>query len=724
MQAVCIEYMIKSRLVVGAVAVVVVSAVAVWTFRRAAGPAAADGPLIIFSIDTLRADRLPAYGYTSIRTPHIDRLAADGLVFEHAYSHSPQTLPAHASLLTGRLPFEHGVRDNIGFTLLSGQRMLQHALKERGYATAGFVSAYVLRRQTGIDQGFDLYDDELPAASPERPLGQVQRDGAESVAAALRWVDRQPLAKFFAFVHIYEPHKPYSPPERFRTANRYDGEVQHADEIFGQFVDHLRAKNLYDGATIVLLSDHGEGLGDHGEDEHGIFLYRETIRVPLIVKLPASRRAGGRVVSAVQHIDIPPTLLDLAGAAVEGWRGRSLRPVLDGSAALADASIYSESLSPRYHFGWSELYALTDDRYRFVRAPRDELYDVQQDPDELASIADARPQVRTAMRRALDAIIANAPVSAPSAVTAADREKLAALGYVGTQSGASLTLPSDTLPDPKDKVGVLAKYKRATEVAGERRFAEAAALYRELLREEPAMTDVWQQLAQAYGRLGMTAAAADAYREIVKRNPKDPAGLTGAAAALLRLGRVDQARAHAELAVEVAPAAAHELLARIALDAGDAERARREARLAQEADPSLPLPAFIEGQILHRRGQFAAAVPRFEEAARALSARTVQMADVYYFLGDSLGRLERYPEAERAFLTELRHFPNNVRARAGLAMLYRASGRIAESERAVAELIRESPTPEGYDVAAQLWTMFGEPAKAAAARAESRRLSR
>jgi tetratricopeptide (TPR) repeat protein len=541
----------------------------------------------------------------------------------------------------------------------------------------------------------------------------------------MRWIDQQRSSRFFLFVHIYEPHRPYTPPPRFAAAVPYDGEVEHSDEIVGRLLEHLRAKQLYDQSAIVLLSDHGEGLGDHGEDEHGIFLYRETIRVPLIIKLPSSRAAAHRVAAPVQHVDLVPTLLDVAGApAPEHLRGRSLKPLLDGTGQVPETSIYSESLSPRYHFGWSELYALTDGRYRLIRAPRDELYDLTQDPGERTSISDDRPQVRTAMRRALDDTIANAQVDAPVAVSNEDRQKLAALGYVGTQTGATLQLPGDQLPNPRDKVGVLQKYKRATDLAGERRFEEAAAAYRELLREDGDMTDVWLQLAEIYGRRGLTAEAVAAYKEVVARKPKDPAGLTGAASGLLRLGRLDDARAHAELAVEAAPAAAHELLLKIAVEQGDVGTARREATLAQAADPTLPMPAFAEGLILHRKGQYAAALPYFLEARRALEARTVQLADVNFHIGDTLGRLERYGEAEPYFKAELAMFPGHVRARAGLAMLYRVTGRQADSERAVADLLRFAPTPEGYTVAAQLWTMFGEPARAAAVRNEGRRRAR
>lgn len=694
-----------------------------WVNRPDRG-AAGDGPVIVISIDTLRADRLPIYGYAGTRTPNIDRLASDGVVFENAYSHSPLTLPAHTSLLSGTLPFEHGVRDNIGFTAKQGQRFLQHALRERGYATGGFISAYVLRQQTGINQGFDVYDDVLPAASPDEPLGQVQRGGENTVKAAIQWIDKQTSPKFFLFVHIYEPHRPYSPPAQFAAGNPYDGEVQHADHIIGGLIEHLRSKDLYDKSSIVLLSDHGEGLGDHGEEEHGIFLYRETIQVPLVIKTPASRDKGARVKAAVQHLDVAPTLLEAAGVAPDAaLKGRSLLPVITGTGQLAEASIYSESLSPRYHFGWSELYALSDDRYRLIRAPRDELYDITQDPRELRSIVGERAQAHAAMRRALDAMVANVGVTAPSAVSDEDRRRLAALGYVGTQSTGPSAAASD-LPDPKDKIGVLRQYKRATELVGQGNLQAAADAFRALLREEPGMTDVWLQLAGIYEQRGMYADALAAHQQIIERKPKDPAALTGAAAALLRLGRIPEARAHAELAADVAPATANQMLARIAVVSNDAAAARRHAELAQQADPSVPMRALVEGMLAHSAGQFAAAIPHFLEVRRAMSATTVQVPDVNYFLGDAHARLERYAEAEQYFTAELAVTPTHLRARAGLAMLYRATGRTADSDRAIAELIRRSPTPEGYELAAQLWTMFGDPARAAALRAQSRAATR
>ena len=693
------------------VALIVIGA-AVSLYLRANRAAGAPPPIILISVDTLRADRVSAYGSKTSRTPNIDALAADGVLFENAYTHSPQTLPSHASILSGRLPFEHGVRDNIGFSIKGDERMLSHMLHDRGYATGGFVSSYVLRRQIGMGGGFDVYDDQMPPASSDTPLGSLQRPGMQTAGAALNWLGSLQERTPFLFFHIYEPHTPYTPA--------YDADVEQADTIVGHLLSQLRARELYDEAVIVLLSDHGEGLGDHGEEEHGIFLYRETTRVPLVIKLPGRANAGRRVAAPVQHIDLVPTLLALAGTAADGFRGRSLMPAIDGSGALPAASIYSESLSPRYHYGWSELYALTDDRYRLIRAPRDELFDLSQDAGEKSSIADARPQVRTAMRGALDALIAKAGVTAPSVVSSADRQRLAALGYVGTQSSGSLTTPSDKLPDPKDQIGVLRSYRRATTLAAAGKHYEAIEAYLEIARANPDMLDVWLQLAGLYERGRSPGSAILAYSEVITRDPKNPAALTGKAAALVQLGRFDEARAHAELAVDVAPAIAHELLARLALQRRDEDGARRHAKLAFDADRTLPMPQFIEGLIAYNRNDFASAVPPLAQAAQMLRARTEPLADVHYVLGDALARLERHQEAEAAFKAELALTPGHLRARAGLAMLYAATGRRNEAFAQVEELTRTFPTPEGYAMAAQLWRMFGEPARAAAAQGRAR----
>ena len=703
------------------------AAVGGWRYARVSAPVS--GPIIVISIDTLRAEHLPAYGYTLVKTPAIDALARDGVVFDRAYSHAPQTLPAHASLLSGQLPFETGVRDNVGFTVKNGERLLPQMLRERGFATGGIVSAYVLRKDTGISQGFDFFDGEMPPASPELSIGQVQRDGGESEQIAEHWLDSVGTTRAFLFLHLYEPHKPYAPPDRFAQYSPYDGEIAYADEIVGRLVTYLKSHQLYERATIVLLSDHGEGLGDHGEQEHGLFVYDEAIHVPLIIKQESNAGAGRRIHDLVQHIDIVPTILDLVKAPGAGsLRGRSLKPVLEGTGKLAPATVYSEALYARYHFGWSELTALTDERYRYIKAPREELYDLERDPRERTNIAADRPQPRQALSSALARVAAGATIQAPSDVSADARERLQALGYVGAQTDVS-TRPGDTRPDPKDKREILERYRTAVDFAGQRKWPQAIGLLQQILRDDPGMADVWSQLATFATRADRHDLALDAYKHYIVLKPQEPAGYIGAAASLLKLRKLDEAREHATLAVEVAgdadrrsKASAHEMLARIALAKRDADAAREEARLAHDEDPALVLPDYVDGRLLYDQGKYAEALPLFLQAIADLKKPGApQVSELHFYAADALGRLERYPEAETQFVEELRVFPQNIRARGGLAMLYQASGQPDAAVRVVGDLMRLTPTPDAYALAARLYTMFGNRKQAEAVRAEARR---
>jgi arylsulfatase A-like enzyme/predicted Zn-dependent protease len=663
------------------------------------------------------------------------------VLFERAYSHAPQTLPSHASMLTGLLPFQHGVRDNVGFALKPSERMLQHVLRARGYATGGFVSAYVLRKETGIGAGFDEYDSDFPAMSPELSIGQVQRDGAQTVEHATRWMAQAGPRPFFLFLHLYEPHVPYTPPSSYTSLAPYDGEVAYADELVGRFVDALKGQGRYDDATVVLVSDHGEGLGDHGELEHGLFIYDESIRVPFIVKPPggAPRLGSGqararRLMVPVQLADVAPTLLDAAGPTAGApsdrglsspGAGRTLWPIIDGgdSASLPEIGVYSESFYPRYHFGWSELQALTDARYRYVKAPRPELYDLTTDPRELRNIATERPQAAQAMRAALDRLASGAKVDRPSTVSAAEREQFQALGYVGMQADLGEDVAGETLADPKDKVGVLEEYRKAVTLAARRDYEGAIVGLRGILQDNPGMADVWQQVGNLLMRLDRPEEALTAYKRFVALKPTQSNGLVAVAATLLRLKRLDEARQHAQLAVKVAApherlarASAHEMLAKIALAAKDGETARREAQLAQQEDPSLPMPLYVQALQLHTAGRYAEALPLFSEAAKQVNARTLTITELYFYLGDTLARLGRNAEAEAAFKEEVRLFPQNRRAHAGLAMLYRSIGRDAEAEKAIRDMLEMAPGAESRSLARQLWTMFGEPEKARAFR--------
>jgi len=333
--------------------------------RRDAHP-----PIIVISIDTLRADHVSALGGRTVATPHIDALARDAVVFRNAWSHSPLTLPSHLSIFTGLLPPEHGVRDNAGYRFdAASHPTLAGLLRSNGYRTGAAVSAYVLRAATGVSAGFDDYDDAI-AMVDGAPEGALQRAGERTEQVAERWISAQGEKPFFFFLHLYEPHTPYAPT--------YDADVARADAIAGKFLNFLRSHHLYDRAVIVLLSDHGEGLMDHGEQEHGMLLYRESLQVPLIVKTPGgTHREDG---SPVSLIDVMPTILEQAGVAAVHTRGHSL------FASHDTPPIYSESLYAHIHLGCGDVRSIVTSDHHVIDGARAQVYDVLHDRAERVNV--------------------------------------------------------------------------------------------------------------------------------------------------------------------------------------------------------------------------------------------------------------------------------------------------------------------------------------------------
>ena len=363
--------------------------------KRASGPQAFPGaPVVLVCVDTLRSDRLPFYGYEGVETPALTALRNDSILFERAYSHVPLTLPAHASIFTGALPGAHGVLDNAGYRLDPGLPTLAELLKKEGYATGAAVSSIVLQGTSGISRGFDLWDDSIEPDRAGLPMNRVQRPGLRSAEILNRWIETKKGSPFRAFLHVYEPHSPYEPPEPFRSryAQPYDGEVAASDAVVGELLAKLKALGLYEKSLVVFLSDHGEGLGEHGENEHGVFLYRESLQVPLLVKLPGNALGGTTVSSAVQITDVFRTVVEAAGA-----KEAPAHPELANLAGLAygapapERRIWAETFYPRIRFGWSELAAVLDGRWHYVDAPKPEFFDLEKDPGGTRNLAAEKP---------------------------------------------------------------------------------------------------------------------------------------------------------------------------------------------------------------------------------------------------------------------------------------------------------------------------------------------
>src|SRR5712691_5368217 len=386
-----------------------------------------NAPVIIISIDTVRADHLPMFGYRAVETPSLDAFRNDAVLFRNAYSHVPLTLPSHTSILTGLLPPQNGVRNNIGYVLDAKIATIPSFLKQQGYETGAAVSAFVLRGSTWLARSFDFYEDSI-ANRPDVATGSLQRSGRVTAQIATRWIEPRAPRRFFFLFHIFEPHSPYEPEEPFRSryANAYDGEIATADAIVGEFLADLKRRGIYERAIIFVLSDHGEGLNQHGEPEHGIFVYREEIHVPLLVKLPGNAAHGTTIDAPVALVDLFPTIAELIGVkAPDKLSGRSLFAHADGHRR-----IYSESLYPRIHLGWSELRSLADAQHHFIQAPKPELYDMRRDPDEKTNVISEDRRTYAQMRDELSRYTDKAAL--PTHVDPEEAKKLAALGYLSS----------------------------------------------------------------------------------------------------------------------------------------------------------------------------------------------------------------------------------------------------------------------------------------------------
>jgi arylsulfatase A-like enzyme/tetratricopeptide (TPR) repeat protein len=686
-----------------ALAVAVLAAVT--ACGRFTGAPSSETPVILISIDTLRSDHLPAYGYDRVTTPHLDAFRADAILYERAYSHCPLTLPSHATVFTGLLPSANGVRDNVGYQVDAKVPTLPELLKKNGYATGAAVSAFVLRRESGMGRGFDFYDDDVEALGKGEVIGHVQREGERTVAAAEQWLDQHEKNPFFLFVHLYEPHTPYTPPEPYRSQYKipYDGEIAHVDQIVGTFLESLKRRGLYDKALIVLLSDHGEGLNEHGEDEHGIFLYREALQVPLMVKLPKSRKGGESVKAPVQLVDVFPTILEQTATpmAKHEQTARSLVAMLDSDAP--QRPIYSESYYPRLHFGWSDLHSLIDGDRHFIRAPIPELYDLASDPAEKKNRLPDDRRSYVQMRTAIEPFVKAA--SAPAAIDPEEAAKLAALGYVGSSVSTS---DDDELPDPKTTVHVFQQIRQAYTYFRDEKFPEALALTEQLLKDNDRIVDIWDLKSKILSKMGRNREAIAAARDGLKRQPNAVPLLMTVANHSIAINDLDQAQAHAELLLKSEPSRAREILARVAVERGDYKRAKEEAQ-ASVKNSHDPTPGYLTlGMIAKKENDFAGALRYLDQAASASAKHKKPLATLHFNRGDVLARLGRNAEAEQEFRKEIEAYPRNPEAYSSLILLLSTQGRTQEATQLVFDLVKVSPGAASYVTISETLQAIGD----------------
>jgi choline-sulfatase len=673
-----------------------------------------EASFVLVSIDTLRADHLPLYGYSRGSTPAIDTLGREGIVFDSVYSHCPLTLPAHASMLTGLIPPHHGVHDNAGFTLKPGTRTLATRFREAGRVTGAAVSAFVMRSATGIGQGFDWYDDRVLQDASVEDMGSQDRDGAAAVASLLGWIEAQGDRRFFAFLHLYEPHTPYTPPspykERF-AESPYDGEIAYADELVGRLLARLRAKGALDHTVVAVTADHGEGLGQHGEHEHGFFLYRETVRVPLILRLPGAAHAGRRVSATAAQVDLPATLLDLAGVPAADMDGVSLRLAIAGGRG-PDRPVYSETFFPRYHFGWSKLLSTTEGRFRYIRAPRPELFDEANDPAETTNVSAEHPATAHAMDAWLETQVPVGDLAGPSQVDPETTQRLEALGYVG--GGGPVATPGP-LADPKDKVAVFEAYKSALRLRNEGKDAEAVTALRGVVADSPGMLDAWQTMGLALARLGRVPEAVKALKMALRLDPSRAAVHLALAKVYEVTGQAGLREKHALAAALTAPGEGYEILATLRLGQNRPAEAAEAARRSLAADPSRVMGHYVLAVVAQRAGRCEEAVPEFKKAAEAQRLhKGLVVRGLHSGLGDCLARAGREAEAEKEFRTEIEALPYTTDGRVGLAALYWSQSRDAEARTVLEGVVTANPRAgaEEYATVVRTFSVLGDTAAA------------
>lgn len=495
------------------------------------GPAVSAGAyagynLLLVTIDTVRADHLPLYGYEKVETPALDALASSSFIFENAICHAPMTLPSHASLLTGKLPIAHGIHDNSGYFLDQKDTTLAEMLKPAGYATAAFVSAFVLDSRWGLNQGFDYYFDDFNLTEHEGMNPRdVQRQASDTEREASKWLEANAARKWFCWVHFYDPHDPYTPPEPYRSryaGHLYDGEIAYADAMLGKLIQKLETVGALDRTIVIVTSDHGEGLGDHSEPTHAMFLYRTTLHVPLIIRIPGCK--GSRVRDLVQHIDVIPTILSLLGVQqAADLHGGSLLDLMN-KHENKKRTVFSESRYAEIHYGWSPLFSVTADPYHYIDAPSPELYNWQDDPGEKKNLVLQEPSVAKVLRADLQQVLSQSgqKQAGPQKMDAETEEKLRALGYL---SGSTPANAETRKIDPKDKIFLANAIQEASGLALAGNYPESLSRVLPVLQQDPSMPEALRIAGISYAGTGQYPEAIDAFLKLIRLRPDDIVGM-------------------------------------------------------------------------------------------------------------------------------------------------------------------------------------------------------
>jgi arylsulfatase A-like enzyme/Tfp pilus assembly protein PilF len=611
--------------------------------------------VILITVDTLRADHLGCYGYTQIQTPNIDQLAHEGARFTQVYTPVPVTLPAHTALLTGAYPMATGMHDFSGNKLRANTATLARVLHDNGYATAAFIGSAVLDSRFGLNQGFDTYFDHFEFSRlDEAHLDQMERRGDLVMDEALRWLKGNPRQPFLIWIHLYDPHDPYTPPEPYASQYRarpYDGEIAFDDAQVGRLVAYLKQQALFDKSVIVVAADHGEGLGEHGERTHGFFIYNSTLHVPLLMKLPG---VAPRVITdEVSLVDVMPTLLQALKIPVPASvQGRSLLGQVLGRPAAGRSTLYAESYLPLLHFRWNQLRSLQSRGMKYIDAPRPEIYDTRTDPKERKNLYAARQALGHEMRDRLYGLIrrftpAGGAGTEKELTDPALLERLRSLGYVAVSGGTFGEANGKPLPDPKDRVQVYELVAEAMADGQHGRYEESLRKLHEAEKTEPASLSIHYLIALDYYRLKDYRRAIERFQSALELNPTFALAAYYLGVAQVETGDLDGATASFIRTLELDPT---NFSAAYNLGAAYTRQKRVDAALQAFQRAVDIFPDYADAH--EALGELYLYLKRADDAVRELEravAIAPEMRKAHYHLGRAYQALGRTNDAQREF---------------------------------------------------------------------------
>ncbi len=675
-----------------------------------------DYNVVLITLDTLRADHLGCYGHKKIETPNIDKIAREGITFVNAYTPVPVTLPSHTSIFTGLYPLYHGVRNNGTFKANDELETLTEILKRNNYQTAAFIGAFVLDSRYGLDQGFDYYDDYLKKDPNAMLMMYNERSAEEVINSASKWVEQKGENPFFLWLHCFDPHAPYEPPAPFHTnyqGRLYQGEIAYVDWALGGFFSLLREKDLLEKTLIIITSDHGEGLGEHAEKTHAIFIYDSTLHVPLIMRFPGKNFANLKVSENASIIDIMPTILDflhINRPSQSSFHGISLMDTIGENKKPLKREILCETYYPYYNHNWSPLEGLRTDKWKFIKAPRSELYDLENDPRESDNLFSGKPKVVKQLEERMNQLQKKSvsefeTTSAHLVMDQDTRERLKSLGYIWTSSVTSTPKPY-SLPDPKDMITTLDYLNMGTYFYTLGDYERAVNQFKLMLKVNPKDVFTHFVLGYIYDKLDKTDLAIQELQEAINLDPTYVNAYNNLGTVYNRLGKIDKALEVFTIALELNPdyVELQDNLGVVYYTLKEYPKALERFQKAIELNPK-------RSETYNNIGSVYLAMGKSGEAEKAV-LKALMLNPGFLEARNNLGSIyltkKEYNKAEKEFKKLLAIDPNYVESWVNLATCYLNSDKIHLAKEALEKAISINPkVPTIYNCLGTLYVQEG-----------------